>query len=133
MTHKFFTIMSAAEERRELQDIQSVLSDITDGAITHFAPPGGRYTPRTVAQLRAFDYEAVGTSVFGFNSSRGSRFTYRRVPVMRSTTSSTFVNVVKRRRARLWSAYVRSGGLTLARKILGDSTYRRVRRVGLGG
>jgi peptidoglycan/xylan/chitin deacetylase (PgdA/CDA1 family) len=129
MTHRFLTTLPAAEEAAELRESRALLESITGAPVTHFAPPGGRWSSRTAEALRAAGYAAVSSSAFGFNDTRGARFAYRRLPVMRDTPDAIFDAMVLTRPARLWPAYARAGALGLARGVLGESLYGRARRL----
>lgn len=132
MTHRYLTSLDAASEEAEIRESRDLLSGIVDGPVTHFAPPGGRYSGRTLATLRQLSFEAVGTSDFGLNARGGERLTYRRIPITAATSRAQFRAIVEGRRLRLAVSAARARVLVSARRVLGESAYRRLRRVGLG-
>lgn len=129
MTHRFLTSLSGEDEAAELRESRALLESIAGVPVTHFAPPGGRWSSRTARALREAGYTAVSTSVFGFNDPRGARFAYRRLPVVRATSAANFDAMVLGRRERLWPAYARALALKLARGVLGETLYGRARRL----
>jgi len=133
MTHRFMTALSAGDEARELHESKELLESIIGARVDHFAPPGGRWSPRTARALAAAGFVAVSTSKFGFNDAAGARFAYRRLPVVRSTGAARFDAMILGERRRLWSSYLRAEALGLARRVLGESGYGKARAMRPGG
>jgi peptidoglycan/xylan/chitin deacetylase (PgdA/CDA1 family) len=127
MTHRFLTRLSAAEEAAEVGRSRELLESLVGGPVDHFAPPGGRWSRRTARSLRLAGYAAVSTSTYGFNDAATPRFAYRRLPVTRSTRPGVFGAMVRAERRRLWPGYFRAGAVALARGVLGEGVYARVR------
>ncbi|MDH3197488.1 MAG: polysaccharide deacetylase family protein [Candidatus Krumholzibacteria bacterium] len=130
MTHRFLTALAAAEEERELEESRDRLAAILGAPVDHFAPPGGRYSGRTLSALRRLGYRAVATSDFGFNPDAGARFVYRRIPVVESTGPERFRRILTRDAMALAPLYARAGLLRAARGLLGEARYRRLRAMG---
>ncbi len=127
MTHRFLTTLSAADEESELARSQEILQAIVGSPVDHFAPPGGRWSPRTAAALRRLSYRAVSSSAFGYNDSSTAKFEYRRIPIVAATTAAQFDTIVAGARWRLAPGYARAGAIGFLRRAIGESTYARLR------
>jgi peptidoglycan/xylan/chitin deacetylase (PgdA/CDA1 family) len=132
MTHRFLSTLDAAEEEKELSGSKSVLEDVVGEKVLFFAPPGGRIGRRGIEALRRLSYRAVCTSVFGFNPAGREKFTYRRVPVTAATSRARFEHYIETAVMRLLPLYARDGALRCAKRILGETGYKRIRSLGLG-
>ena len=132
VTHRFITTLSAQEEEEELALSRQALEAAAGVEVRIYAPPGGRIGSRGISALKRLSYRAVCTSEFGLNPCRGSRFEFRRLPVTAATTRERFGACVDASIGRLFPAYARDRALKLARRALGESGYRRVRKLGLG-
>jgi peptidoglycan/xylan/chitin deacetylase (PgdA/CDA1 family) len=133
MTHRFLTTLDAAAERAELSRSRELLESVVGAPVDHFAPPGGRWSPRTERALRDLAFRAVSTSVFGYNGASAARFAYRRIPVMLSTAPGRFEAIACGSRARLLPAYVRAAALGAVRGVMGERGYARLRAARPGG
>jgi peptidoglycan/xylan/chitin deacetylase (PgdA/CDA1 family) len=133
MTHRFLTGLSAEEEEEELRRSKEVLEDLTGAGVEYFAPPGGRIGQRGVAALKRLRYRAVCTSEFGLNDRDKFRFAYKRIPVVASTSRSRFDDFLSGSAARLFPLYVRNGVLRVARGVLGEKWYGKLRSKGVKG
>jgi peptidoglycan/xylan/chitin deacetylase (PgdA/CDA1 family) len=132
VTHRFLTTLTAEEEEEELALSRQALEAVAGVEIKTYAPPGGRIGARGIAALKRLSYRAVCTSEFGLNPCRGKRFEFCRVPVTAETGHDRFGASVDASIGRLLPAYARDRVLKLARRVLGESGYRRVRKLGLG-
>lgn len=132
MTHRFLSTLDAGEEMAELEHSRDLLSGVTGVPVDHFSAPGGRYTRRTVAALQGLGYRAMATSDFGLNRSRGRRFRYRRIPIMRTTSLAQFDRIISARRGRLLPGYARAMVLRALKVALGERGYHRLRGAGVG-
>jgi peptidoglycan/xylan/chitin deacetylase (PgdA/CDA1 family) len=132
MTHRFLSTLDADDEHSELERSRDLLGGLTGEVIDHFSPPGGRYTRRTMSALDGLGYRAMATSDFGLNRTRGGRFRYRRIPLMRTTSLEHFERIISARRAHLLGDYARALVLRSLRSVLGERGYRRLRGAGLG-
>ncbi len=126
-THRFLTTLDEDAERDEIVLARRELEAITGVSVDHFAPPGGRWSRRTLAILHETGYRAMATSDVGFNASRGERFVYRRVAVTRATSLRAFARVVDTRAGALALARARHALSRGARRLLGEGGYAAVR------
>lgn len=126
-THRFLPWLDDEEHRRELQAPKALLETIIGAPVVVFAPPGGRYSQRTVEVLREANFEAMCTSRFGVNRPGTSPFALRRFPVTDATSPGMFHAMMVGATMPLLPHYVRSGTLHALRRVLGDSAYRRLR------
>jgi peptidoglycan/xylan/chitin deacetylase (PgdA/CDA1 family) len=132
MTHRFLSTLDAAEQEEELSRSKSILEDAVGQEVLLFAPPGGRIGRRGIEALRRLSYRAVCTSVFGFNSAGREKFEYRRIPVTAATSRTRFGQFIEAAVLRLVPLYARDLALRCAKRILGESGYKRVRSLGVG-
>jgi peptidoglycan/xylan/chitin deacetylase (PgdA/CDA1 family) len=127
MTHRLFTTLSARDEEKELTESRRLLEEVLGAPVDYFAPPGGRYSGRTVATMRRLGYRAVATSNFGYNHDAGVRFTYRRMPVMASTSARRMRAMLGGDVIALAPLYARARLLRMARGLFGEARYQRLR------
>jgi peptidoglycan/xylan/chitin deacetylase (PgdA/CDA1 family) len=132
VTHRFLTTLSAREEEEEMNGSKQFLERITGGEVLFYAPPGGRIGRRGIATLKRLNFQAVCTSEFGFNACAQRKFAYRRIPVTASTPRARFGDFVEAAVPRLVPLYARDRLLRLAKRVLGEDGYRRIRSMGLG-
>lgn len=123
MSHRFLSGLSAAEQEVECRESGALLSRITGEPVRYFALPGGRGSEGVLRVLRALSYEAVCTSVFGYNRSGGDPFRLRRIPVMRSTSEPRFMGYVLRSPAVVYPALAAERSRALARRMIGERAY----------
>ncbi len=127
MTHRFLTTLSRGAEQDELSRSKELLERIVGVSVDHFAPPGGRWSKRTEGALRQLKYCAVSTSSFGYNDGATVKFAYRRIPVVDATTGAGFDAIVSGARLRLLPGYARAGAAGVARRLVGEARYARLR------
>jgi peptidoglycan/xylan/chitin deacetylase (PgdA/CDA1 family) len=127
MTHRYLRDLPNAEVRAELVDSKRELEDITGGRVVQFSCPGGRWDRRVLQMAREAGYDSLVTSAIGMNSHRSDRFRLNRIPIMRGMGATEVARLacgkgVTRRRAQ-------GAALNLAKRILGNSTYDRLRSI----
>jgi len=132
-THRFLSLLDEADHRHEIEAPAVRLAGITGRPVRVFAPPGGRYNRTTLQVLRAMSFDAMCTSRFGYNGAGTDRFALRRMPVTRDTEMRTFTAMVEGAVSKLLPAYLRATALDLARRVLGERNYARLRSTMLGG
>ena len=127
VSHGFMTDIGEGDVRRELGESKERLTGITGKETRFFAPPGGRYDRVTIAVAKELGYRAVCTSEFGYNRAGADVFALRRIPITQTTSRATFEAIVAKSFGRLWPTYLRWHSIGIARKVLGDRSYRRLR------
>jgi len=127
MTHRFLSGLSKTEQETECRRSKDFLSAIMSSRVRFFSVPGGRYTGETMDILRALSYDGVCTSAFGYTRLGDDLFGLKRIPVTRSTTREHFRGFLERSPRILLPAYIDAGSRALARRVLGERLYARVR------
>lgn len=133
LTHRFLTLLSDDEVRRELEVSRDVLSEVTGSEVKSFAPPGGRVDDRVAALARQCGYEFVCTSRVGFNEDARRREGLKRFPVTAAMAERSFRAIIERKVGPLVPIYLRYHALRLARKMFGESFYGASRSRIVGG
>jgi peptidoglycan/xylan/chitin deacetylase (PgdA/CDA1 family) len=131
MTHPYLTDLDERGLRHEICEAKSQLEQIVGQPVNHFSCPGGRCDQRVVTVARAAGYRTLATSRIQANSRKTDNFGLGRVAVLRDTPLSKFAAICDGRplsRMRVQSAF-----REVAKKILGNSLYDRVRATLLHG
>ena len=127
MTHAYLTDISESNLRVEIADAKKELEDIAGKPVKHFSCPGGRWDERVVRVAQDAGYESLATSEIGVNRSATNRYGLLRIAVTHEVTLPQFAVLCSG--SRLWSKELRNRGLGLAKKMMGNSVYNRVRSV----
>lgn len=127
MTHAFLTDLPEDALQREIAGAKKELEDIVGRSVIHFSCPGGRWDQRVVQVARQAGYSSVATSQIGLNSSDTDHFSLSRVAITQGVTMGEFQAVCAG--SGLWGKGLKNRGLALAKKILGNGAYTRVRAV----
>ena len=127
MTHRFLSELSRSDQQSECRQSREALSAITSARVRFFSVPGGRYTGETMGILRELSYEGVCTSVFGYSRLADDLFGLKRIPVTRSTTPEHFRGFLERSPRILLPAFAEARSRALARRILGERLYAKLR------
>lgn len=131
MTHPYLTDLDQNELRREICEAKSQLEQITGRPVHHFSCPGGRYDHRVVTMARAAGYKTLATSRIEANSRNTDKFELGRVAILRDTPILEFAAIC--RGHALSGMRMRGAFREVARKMLGNSWYDRVRATLLRG
>lgn len=130
LTHRYLPDLSSHEVRAEIVDSKSRLEQITGKPVNHFSCPGGRSDGRVTSIARDAGYASVVTSTIGANSLNSDRFCLSRVPMMRGLPVAEFDRVCRGEGLGLRRA--QSACLDVAKRVLGNSVYDRLRAAVLG-
>lgn len=125
LTHPFLPDLEEAGLHREIVDAKKQLEDITGVAIHHYSCPGGRWDQRIGRIANQAGYQSVATSDIGLNRPGTDRYSLPRIAVTRGVTSPEFRKLCAG--SNLWRRGLHSRGLQLAKRVLGNGTYNRVR------
>jgi len=127
LTHPFLSDLDEAGLRREIADAKQQLEDITGAPIRHYSCPGGRWDERVARIAMQSGYESVATSEIALNTPRTDRFSLSRIAITGQVTASDFATICSG--SGLWTKGIKSRGLQIAKRMLGNAAYTRVRSV----
>lgn len=127
MTHRFLSMLSVDDQKRECGESKEKLEQLIGREVTSFAPPGGRHSRTTIEILKGLSYGAVCTSKFGYNSDSTNPYQLRRIPIVDNTGSKAFGDIIERSPGYVLPAYLRWRSLELVRKLAGEGSYGRIR------
>lgn len=127
MTHPYLTDLPDDALAPEIADAKKELEDISGFPVKHFSCPGGRWDDRVVRIAKHAGYESVATSAIGLNGRAVDRYSLSRIAVTRDVVLPQFRRMSEGN--GLWSQGLRSRGLQIAKQLLGNSGYNRVRSV----
>lgn len=131
MTHAFLPELDDAALWRETHDARRWLEDAIGAPVPSFSCPGGRCDRRVMERVSAAGYGSLATSRIGVNRPGSSPIGLARVVITRSTTDAEFRHVAMGE--GFVGARVRAAVLDLAKSLLGNQRYERVRERMLGG
>lgn len=131
MTHCYLHDLSDERVREEVAGSKERLEQLTGRRVAHFSCPGGRWDARVARIAREAGYESVATSAVGVNTRASDHFKLSRVAVTRGTTAEEVVRVS--RGEGLAARRARVAVLDVAKRVLGNSIYERLRTAALGG
>jgi peptidoglycan/xylan/chitin deacetylase (PgdA/CDA1 family) len=127
-THQYLPDIPVNAMADEIAGSKKRLEEILGGEVHHFSCAGGRWNERVVAAVKSAGYRSISTSIIGRN--RCGLFQVCRTAVMRTTSLSGFEAASTGR--GLASKRLKGSGLYLAKKLLGNSRYDRLRQRLLG-
>jgi peptidoglycan/xylan/chitin deacetylase (PgdA/CDA1 family) len=125
MTHSYLDELDDDQLRIELSEAKDRLEQITHSRVAHFSCPGGRWSRGLARTAAEAGYESVATSRVGTNAPTTSRFNLARVAIMRDMNGEAFARVMRGEGLAVRRA--RAGLLNMAKTILGNAAYERVR------
>jgi len=127
MTHAYLTDLDDHGLHREITEAKTQLEEIIGRPVEHFSCPGGRYDVRVADTARRSGYRTVATSRMRANSTHTDRYSLGRVAVMRATSPAAFADLCRGRGLKRQELV--AGLLQGTRRLLGNSTYDRIREV----
>ena len=130
LTHSYLHDLPDGRVRAEVAESKDRLEQLTGRPVKHFSCPGGRWDARVAAAAREAGYESLVTSRPGVNAPGADRFRLSRVPVMRGVADEEFARAC--RGEGLASLRARGAVLDVAKRVLGNSIYERLRAGLLG-
>ena len=130
-THRYLTDVSEEELRDEITTVKGDLEHMIGRPVLHFSCPGGRCDARVIAVAKEAGYHSVATSRTAPNFPGSDSFGLARVVVMRNTSPVTFQHWCEGK--ALWTIQAKETARAAAQRLLGNSTYDRMRSVLLRG
>lgn len=131
-THRYFDELSARDVEYELAVSKSNIEDRIGTLVTLFAPPGGRLTWRVAPIAKRLGYLGICSSRVGLWRVDGARWSIPRLAVLESTTDAQLLGWVTQDRWEIAKLEVRHLVLTVAKRLLGNRSYERMRAGMLG-
>ncbi len=131
MTHAYLPDLSDSQLRTEVVTAKELLEQTLGRRVEHFACPGGRWSPRVAEAAGAAGYSSLATSRIGPNSPSSDPFRLNRVAVTRGVSLAEFDRLCRGR--GLWSRRGQYAVLSVAKALLSDATYEKIRSSLLDG
>jgi peptidoglycan/xylan/chitin deacetylase (PgdA/CDA1 family) len=126
MTHPYVSDLSDQALENEVVGSKRRLEEILGRPVRHFACPGGRVNGRVRASVVAAGYESLATSRTGMARPGTDRYFLPRVAMYRDTSPPAFARLC--RGQGLLARRLPEVARGLAKQLLGNSSYDRVRR-----
>jgi peptidoglycan/xylan/chitin deacetylase (PgdA/CDA1 family) len=130
MTHAYLTHLTLKQLRSEVSEAKERLEQIVGQRVDHFSCPGGRWDSRVAQVAREAGYLTVATSREGINSPASNPYCLSRLAILRGTTISEFGRLC--RGQGLLKRRAKQRVLGAIRRLLGNTTYERIRSATLG-
>lgn len=130
MTHAYLDSIDATDLQHEVGDAKAQLERMLGRPVNHFSCPGGRYDDHVVSAARAAGYLTVSTSRIQANSARTDPFALGRVAILRDLPIAAFASICSGE--GLARMRIQGGLRDVAKQLLGNSLYDRMRSVLLG-
>ncbi len=129
--HEYFSDMSEAQIESELSESKIQIEKNLGSKVTVFAPPGGRFDDRVVKIAKSLGYQCIATSVPGCVKN-SSAFTFPRFAIIHSTSTKTVSNWCRQYSLDTIKQSLRYSIFGLAKRLLGNKNYERLRGKLLG-
>ena len=128
MTHPFLSDLPPKEIRWELQESKTILEQQLSQPIDYLSLPGGRcnFTVKNIA--KEVGYQAVCTSIIGYNDANTDPYSLRRWVIRKDMKFSTFKDIIHGRRSTLIYCETRQFLLDGLKKVLGNKVYASIHR-----
>lgn len=132
-THRYLTVMSDAEARREIVESAKKIEDATGVRVCGYAAVGGHYDSRCLSFAREAGYTYFASMIPGANRLSGKRFPLiRRNHIQQGHDTNYIQNLIRGDAALLFRNRVRYQALALPKKLLGLERYDRAKNLLLG-
>lgn len=129
VTHRFLSDLPDNEAVSELTESRERLSAIVGSSVTSFSAPGGRFCKRTEQSARQIGYRYFVTSEVGLVSIDAFTTFIPRCTIKAATSLAEFSAVVAGNTAMINSMAQRARLLCMAKKLLGNTLYEKIRRL----
>lgn len=132
VTHRFLSELSPQELLAELAGSKNILESAMGVEISKLSLPGGRGNYNVLRAARKTGYSHVCNSVFGQNHEKSDSYHLKRVAIKRNMTINEFQKIVEGRGAYYWRSVVKQRVLAIAKKLLGNTRYDKLRLMIIG-
>lgn len=129
LSHKFLDDMKDTEIKRELSESRDVLVGITGRKVVSFSAPGGRLRNGVAAIAESLGYSMICTSKPGIFKQGMFAFSIPRLAINSGTVMETYKAMVLGCNRYINKLIRRNNLLLFAKKILGNKTYNKMRRI----
>lgn len=129
-THPYLPELSMAELHREIAVAKQELEQILGRPVEHFSCPGGQFDARVFQVAREAGYRSVSTSQVRRNAAGADPFGLGRVAILRGMPLGTYRQICDG--SLLWRLRLKDSANRTAKRVLGNSSYDRLRTALLG-
>lgn len=126
-THRYLDELTAAEVEDELARSKGEIEARLGRAVTLFAPPGGRLTPRVATVARGLGYRAICSSRAALWEAHAAGWEIPRLAALAATGEERFRRWIAGDRWEMARVALRHRVLATARGVLGNGGYERLR------
>ena len=126
-THRYFDEMSERDVEYELAASKASIEDHLGTRVTLFAPPGGRLTPHVGPIAERVGYRAICSSRVGLWQVGESPWSIPRFAVLKTTPDAQMLRWLNQDRWEIAKLKVRHRMLNVAKELLGNRGYERMR------
>lgn len=130
MSHPYLSDLDDVALSREIVQAKTELEFISGCAIRSFSCPGGRYDERVLPMARRAGYDSVTTSRAIWNLHARSADLLGRIAITQNTSTEQFVSTLSGQ--NIDARRLRDSALTVAKSVLGNALYQRLRAALLG-
>jgi len=125
MTHAYLSDLAEAELHREIVDAKARLEDHLAQPVQHFSCPGGRFNRQVIETARTAGYRSLSTSRAHTNSRSTDSYQLGRISIMRGDQPKAVERICHAE--GLWRSQLIDLSRSIAKRMLGNSIYDRVR------
>jgi len=131
--HVYLTQLDGQRLRQTLKAAREEIEQQVGAAVTLLAPPGGRMPKDLLSVAQECGYTHVLSSEPGvLEAGKGAAHPLPRMAMTAATEHLTFQRWIRRDHVAIGHEQLRYRGLALAKRMLGDAGYERLRAVALG-
>ena len=123
-THSYMSDLSPQALEQELKNSKDKIETIINSQVHTVALPGGRGLKQVLPLYKKLGYAYIATSVLGHNKREQP---INRITMTSNTNLTVLANMLSGTGLMYWKAITTQQILTLAKKILGNSNYEKIR------
>lgn len=125
-THRFLSTLPIRELDEELTGAKKQLEDVVGRPVTDLSLPGGRGSPTVTERAVAAGYDAIYTSVPGWNGPSMDRLAIRRTAMRRGMSTELVRRLMRCDPLAHARDVVKMSSRGLVRKLVGEDRYQRI-------